>query len=94
MSKLNDYFEYRISGHFLSAIINDDYSGLNDEEINLLEIFLTVSDCLTGSENAVWDIDSDSEPHFIDCDVTGLFSNCHDVKLHFHNSSIETEIRQ
>lgn len=91
MSKLNDYFEYRIAEHFLPAIINDDYSGLNDEEINLLNRFLSEANNL---DCATWNIDFDSEPHFIDCDVTGLFSNCHDVKLHFHNSSIEAEITQ
>ncbi len=94
MSKLNDYFEYRVSEHFLPAMVNGDYSGLNDDEISLLDNFLKVADCLTASEHSIWDIDFDSEPHFIDCDVTGLFSNCYDVKLHFHNSSIEAEIRQ
>ena len=94
MSKLNDYFEYRISGHFLSAIINDDYSGLNDEEINLLNGFLSKAVGLTASEHTFWDIDIGNALHFIDCDVTGLFSNCYDIKLHFHNSSIEAEIRQ
>jgi len=83
---LNDYFEYRISKHFLPAIINDDYSGLNDEEINLLNRFLSEANNL---DNATWDIDSDSESHFIDCDITGLFSDCYDVKLHFTNESIE-----
>ena len=84
MPAINDYFEYRVSEHFLPAIVNDDYTGLNDEESNLLQQFLTEASKL---ENAIWVIDEDSS-NFIDCDVTGLFSNCHKVKLHFFNSSI------
>ena len=33
MKKAYDYFEYNIAEHYPSAIINGDYSGLNEEEI-------------------------------------------------------------
>jgi hypothetical protein len=33
----NDYCDLNISGHFLSALINDDYSGLTDEEAMQLD---------------------------------------------------------
>ena len=84
MAIINDYYEFNISEHFLSAIVNDDYSGLNDVEENLLNRFLSQQNNL---DNPSWEI-IDGEPHFIDCDVTGLFSNCHEVRLHFFNPEI------
>ena len=81
---LNDYYEFNIAEQFLSAIINDDYSGLNEEEENLLNRFLSEENHL---ENATWEI-VEGEPRFIDCDVTGLFSNCHEVRLHFTNEAL------
>ena len=29
----NDYFEYRMAGHFVSALINGDFSGLDNDEV-------------------------------------------------------------
>jgi len=34
MKPFNDYFEYRIAGNFLPALINGDLSGLDDDEVN------------------------------------------------------------
>jgi hypothetical protein len=80
----NDYYEFNISGHFFPAIINGDYSGLNDEEENLLNRFLSIQNTL---ENSSWDL-PEEESRFIDCEVTGLFSDCYTVKLHFFNPTI------
>jgi hypothetical protein len=81
---LNDYFQFTISEHLVSAIINGDNSGLNDVEEKELDNFLAQ---YSAYKNATWGIDS-VNPHFIDCDVTGLFSNCYDVKMHFTNDSL------
>jgi len=81
---LNDYFEFTISEHLVSALINGDYSGLNSAESKELDSFVSQ---YSDYKNATWDVVSD-EGNFIDCDVTGLFSNCHNVKLHFTNDSI------
>ena len=85
---LNDYYDFNISGHFLPAIINGDYSGLNDFEVNLLDDFLNKYSKL---DNATWDVDSieSQDSRFIDCDITELFSDCYNVKLHFTNESIK-----
>jgi len=80
---LNDYFEFDISEHLISALINGDYSGLDNDEEKLLSDFVSQ---YSDYKNATWDVESE-EGHFIDCDVTGLFSNCFDVKLHFTNGS-------
>lgn len=81
---LNDYFQFTISEHLISALINGDYSGLNNEEEKLLNSFISE---YSDYKNATWDITSE-EGHFIDCDVTGLFSTCYDVKLHFTNETV------
>jgi hypothetical protein len=83
----NDYYDFNVSEHFFSAIINGDYSGLNDEEENLLNRFLSFANTV---DNPSWQIDDieTQDSHFIDCDVTGLFSNCYNVKLHFFNPEI------
>ena len=81
---LNDYFEFNISEHLIVALINGDYSGLNDEEGKLLDNFASQ---YKDYKNATWDVVGDAG-NFIDCDVTGLFSNCYDVKLHFTNDGL------
>ena len=81
----NDYFEFTISEHLISALINGDFSGLNSEEKKLLNDFVSQ---YSDYKNATFDVTSE-EGHFIDCDVTGLFSNCYDVKLHFTNEAIQ-----
>jgi hypothetical protein len=81
---LNDYFEFDISEHLISALINSDYSGLNSEEEKLLDDFVSQ---YSDYKNATYEI-VEGEPRFIDCDVTGLFSNCHEVRLHFFNPEI------
>lgn len=80
---LDDYFDYNISEHFLPAIINGDYSGLSDDEENQLNRFLSTANTV---DNPRWDIDQpeNQDAHFAACDVTGLFSNCYNVKLHFN----------
>ncbi len=77
---LNDYFNYTISEHLLSAIINDDYSGLDNDEENELNRFLSIANHY---ENATWSMPEHEDPHFAQCDITGLHANCFDVKLHF-----------
>lgn len=81
---LNDYFEFHVSEHLISALINGDYTGLNDVEGQLLDDF--VSD-YSNYKNATWEVIGEAG-NFIDCDVTGLFSDCHDVRLHFTNETV------
>lgn len=82
---LNDYFKYTISEHLLSAIVNGDYSGLDNDEENELNRFLSTANQY---ENATWDMPEHEDPHFAFCDVTGLRANCFDVKLHFTREEI------
>ena len=85
MPILNDHFDYTISEHYLTAIINDDYSGLSDNEANRVNRFLSAANNLP---DATWSIPDDQEPHFAPCEIDGIFSNCLDVKLYFTNPKI------
>lgn len=79
----NDYYEYSISEHFISAIINDDRTGLDDDEEQDLNDFL---DKLPTSEG-IWDI-ADDESNFTRCDICNMYSECLTVKLWFHNKML------
>ena len=80
--KLNDFYEYTIGSHFLSAIVNDDYSGLDGEDERQLKDFL--ESLPPAAAGGVW-IVQDDEAHFARCEVTDLYADCLTVKLHFHN---------
>jgi hypothetical protein len=84
MTILNDHYEYTIAGHYLTAIVNGDYSGLSDEEENDLNRFLSEANNL---DNATWDLPED-EPHFAICEICGLHADCYTVKLYFNNPTI------
>lgn len=85
MKLLNDHFEYTIGTHWFSAIINDDYTGLSNEEENQLNRFLSESNNL---DDARWQM-PENESHFAICEISGLFSDCYTVKLHFTNPSLK-----
>ena len=72
-----EQYTFNMSEHFLSALINDDWSGLSDRDAGLLHAFL--SDVWTDYEMYAsashWSVDDD-EPFFTRCEVTGLMSMC------------------
>lgn len=85
--KLNDYYYFTIGSHFLSAIINADYSGLDDAEERQLNDFL--ANLPPAAVGGVWELDDDEfETHFDCCEVTDLHSDCVNVSLHFHNPEL------
>ena len=68
--------EYRISSHYLSSLINDDSSGLEDKEaVEFDEWVKLMQDDRVGH----WDCDSDSDITM--CEVTGLLSDCTTVRF-------------
>jgi hypothetical protein len=75
-----DYYTFNISGHFASAIINGDYSGLIDSDIKELDLFM---DNLP-VDNGHFDlINPENEGFFDKCEISGLFSECHEFRLYF-----------
>ena len=78
-------YDYKISAHFASAIINGDYSGLQDSEAAQLDQFMA------GLPNHYHHktktikhfdlVDYDQYPDFNRCEITGLHSDCLDFRL-------------
>lgn len=72
-----DYYDYRIAEHWLSALFNADYSGLEDSEIKQFDAFMEGL-----PDNRIsWSIGDDEEPHFTIDEISGLHANCYDAKL-------------
>lgn len=65
-----DSYTYTISAHFLSAIINGDETGLDDDESDSLSDFLSN----LPASNGHWDCDDADSFDFARCDVMGLMS--------------------
>ena len=83
--KLNDFYEYTIGSHFLSAIINGDCSGLEDSEERQLDDFLANLPFV--AVGGTWKV-QESTNDFARCEVTDLHSDCETVSLWFHNPDL------
>lgn len=68
MSKLKQLDSFTVSAHWLPAIINDDTTGLSDEEEQLMECFLL------GKHAIVWRCND--ETFWTKDEITGLFGMC------------------
>ena len=73
-----DYFEYKIGAHFIPAIINDDFTGLDDSEATTLKVWLENHDIRASH----WGIEDDSE-NYCECEVSGLFNRSVVARLYF-----------
>jgi hypothetical protein len=72
-----DHYEYNLAGHWLSALINNDYTGLEEHEIKQINVF---TDSLPARFH--WDIDDDSANYRIDA-VSGDYAETYRAKLLF-----------
>ena len=68
--------EYTISSHYLSSLINDDCSGLEDEEAVEFDAWVKL---MQDGRMGHWDCDSES--YIAMCAVTGLLSDCTTVRF-------------
>jgi hypothetical protein len=71
-----DYYYYRISSHFASALINEDYTGLSTKEGLQLDNWI---ECLPVTGH--FDIEHDGL--FEVCEITGLFNDCIGIRHYF-----------
>lgn len=79
-----DHFEYKIAKYYLSALINSDLSGLEDEEVDALTTFEQNAHFnaeVAGFTVGHWADDSDDDTNFARCDVTGLYADVATVRL-------------
>lgn len=68
--------EYTVGEHFLGAIINGDFSGLNGAEEEELDVWLRSTETARGH----WSTVDDSRNEFTRCEITGRYNTCE--KLH------------
>jgi hypothetical protein len=84
-----DSITFTISQHFLPALINGDWTGMDDEDEALFTSwFQHATADWTDSEGTVWtyaheDVVPDSENEFGPCDATCLYSAVVDVVIFF-----------
>lgn len=65
--------EYQVAGHFLSAIINGDDSGLEPQEVELLESWYQ-REMLDG--NWILGVDG-GDSYFAECEVCEQYADCY-----------------
>jgi hypothetical protein len=83
---LNDYYEYTISETFSCALVYQDNSGLDDNEVRQLDAFITsVPQGLIAGTFVI----EDGEPSFDRCEICDLHANCVTLRLYFHNETLE-----
>lgn len=87
MNKLNDYYELTLAGHWLSALINADETGLTDDESADLDAFMRDYYDL---EDMTIDI-VDDEPSFAVDAVSGLYADCYTVRFYFTNYAMNPQ---
>ena len=73
-----DYYQYEISEHLASAIINGDESGLSPVEISDLTAFMADLPVKNGHFDVMGD-----ESNFARCEISGLHDDCLTVRLYF-----------
>jgi len=77
-----DYYAFFVSEHYLSALINGDYSGLSDQEEAELNAWI---DSLPVSGH--FDVISE-ESDFKQCDISELHADCYEVRLYFQPQEV------
>ena len=67
-----------IAGHYLSALINGDYSGLSESDENDLDNWF--KEYKDSGATYIFDVDSEDADFTTDC-VTGLKADCYTVQV-------------
>ena len=75
-------YVFNIGDYFLPAIINVDYSGLEEDEADRLDDFLSYVKETHGPGH--WSC-NDEERDFARCDVVGLYSDCYRMIYNANN---------
>lgn len=82
-----DHIDYHVGAHYLPALINADLSGLEDQEIADLGVFVAqaqYADVPAGFVFGHWSSDPDDEGEdFRRCDVSGMHAGCVLLRAHY-----------
>lgn len=84
MNRLNDYYEETIAAHWLSAMINDDYTGLSEPEAAELDAFMLTFAALPNLTIST----ADDESQFAVDAVSRLHADCYTVRFYFTNHAL------
>lgn len=77
-----DYVEYKIGEWFATAIVNGDYSGLDDGEERLVKEFLASVEAERGE--GYWEGFAEEDSVGFDlCEVSGLRGDCSLARYYF-----------
>lgn len=85
-----DYFEYRIAEHYLPAMINADFSGMNDAEYKqhlAFEQQARETAIVGGFTVGHWSPVDDSGEDWGPCDISGHFAMRCTVRLMVYRES-------
>ena len=86
MPILNDHYTLTLAAHYASALINGDYSGLDDDEAADLDAFMHDYWKLP---NATLDLPMDAYPYFGTDEVSGWHADVIDFQLYFTNKELD-----
>jgi hypothetical protein len=78
---LNDHYEITLAKHWIPALVNLDYSGLEGNEENDLDAFMYDYWRLPDATFAVHDF----TPQFATDEVSGLLADCYTCRVYFTN---------
>jgi len=73
-----DYTEHKICGHFISVLINDDPTGLSDEDLEQFELWYDI----THTPSSHYEVMGE-EGHFAFCEVCDLMGDVYTVRQYF-----------
>jgi hypothetical protein len=79
-------YTYKIAKHFVSALINDDESGLTDDEGAQLwewEQSLPKHFFIKTPLVRVFDVATDEDTDFDQCEVSGLLADCTTLTVNY-----------
>ena len=79
-------YTYKIAKHFVSALINDDESGLTDDEGAMLwewEQNLPSHFDFKSPKHKVFDVATDEGEDFDRCEVCGLLADCTTLTVNY-----------
>ena len=77
---MRNYYTFTIASHYASAIVNNDYSGLADQDEADLNAFLLAIDLL---EDSLYGLQIEGEESFFALDeVSGLMADCVEFRLY------------
>jgi hypothetical protein len=79
-------YTYKIAKHFVSALINDDESGLTDDEGAQLwewEQSLPNHFDFKSPKHKVFDVATDEGADFDQCEVSGLLADCTTLTVNY-----------